>query len=85
MSPSDVLHTWTETSRVRRVCNTAVDDLVERVDALALGVERVHEMHPVFPVSTMRFPSCFSPANLEKQDDACAYLASLERVSALCM
>ena len=32
-----------------RLCDGAVQDFLEGVNALALAVERVHEMHPSFP------------------------------------
>lgn len=34
-----------ETSRVSRLCNLAVGDLLEGVEAVALLVESVHQMH----------------------------------------
>lgn len=36
-----------ETGRVRRLRDLAVDNLLQRVDALAIRAERVHEMHSV--------------------------------------
>lgn len=35
-----------EAGRVRRLRDLAVHDLLQRVNALAIGAERVHEMHP---------------------------------------
>lgn len=34
-----------EASRVGRLCDFGAHDLLERVDALAVGVEGVHQMH----------------------------------------
>lgn len=55
-----------EARRVRRVCDAAVDDLLERVDALALGIEGVHEMHSVgfAPVSELQFAGWCSAVSI---------------------
>lgn len=40
-----ILVIWREASGVRRLCDFCSHDLVQGVEALAAGVERVHEMH----------------------------------------
>lgn len=36
---------WRESRRVRRLGDLSVGDLLERVQAVAIGVESAHEMH----------------------------------------
>lgn len=43
-----VLVVWGEAGRVRGLCDFAVGDLLEGVDAFAGGGEGVHEMHGWF-------------------------------------
>lgn len=42
---SAVLVVWGESGRMRRLGDLAGSDLLERIDALAFGIESVHEMH----------------------------------------
>jgi hypothetical protein len=49
---------------VRRVGDAALNDLLQRVDALALGIERVHEMHSALALATALSPSRASPSRL---------------------